>query len=115
MGFVLLYRDSQGNVTFLDKIFSSEAEVFEFVKSHSAAIRDYEILSESEYQQFMAEQQASAQQSYQQRRGGYQQRVEAYSDEREPEQQHMNPRPVMMRNYRPAFVSPTFIGKKIRR
>jgi hypothetical protein len=112
MGFVLLYRDSQGAVTFLDKIFSTESECYEFVKSHSAVIRDYEIVSESEFQAWAQTQQQQSQPRY---RGGYQQTVSAVSDEREPEPRHMSPRPVFVRNFRPAFISFPSVGKKIRR
>jgi hypothetical protein len=105
MGFILLFRNENGQVEYFNKIFSSEAEAFEFTKVHR--ISDYEILTEPEFAQYIANQQ--------QQRSGYRQNVDVVSDEREPEPRHMSPRPVFVRNYRPAFVRFPSVGKKNRR
>jgi hypothetical protein len=113
MGYILIYRDAEtGMVTYLDKVFPSPEEAYQSAKVHS--IHDYEIVSETEFQEFMAEQQAQAQQQQSQPRyrGGYQQHVEAYSDEREPEREPRRPIPVMLKNYRPQFIS---FQRKVRR
>jgi len=112
MGFILLYRDSAGAVTFLDKIFGTENECYEFVKSHSAVITDYQICSQEEVQQYMAEQQASAQQQYQQKQGGYKSHVDITIDETEPEAEPKPIKPIFVRNYRPAFITFPAVGKR---
>jgi len=103
MSFVLLFRNEEGKIEYFNKLFSSEAECFEFTRVHR--ITDYEILSEQEFQAWIQSQQ---------QRSGYQQRVSAVSDEREPEREPRRQIPIMMRNYRPAFVNFTPV-KKIRR
>jgi hypothetical protein len=111
MGFVLLFRNENGQVEYFNKIFSSEAEAFEFTRVHR--ITDYEILSEQEFQAWIQSQQQSS--SQQQRRSGYQQHVNAVVDETEEEPRQMSPRPVFVRNYRPAFISFPSVKKKNRR
>jgi hypothetical protein len=104
MGFVLLIRDEAGNVTYLSKLFSSEAECFEFVKSHS--INDYEIVTQSEFESYL--------QQSQQKQQGYRQTVDVdIIDEEEPQR----PSRPIIRNYSPRFIRPVFVGsnKKDRR
>jgi hypothetical protein len=107
MSFVVIYRDSQGVASILNKLFSTEEDAYTFVKSHS--ISEFEIITDSELQQYLAEQQ-QRQQTGNQRQGGYQQRVTAYSDEREPQTRRDYSQP-----YKPDFFKPTFVGKKQRR
>lgn len=103
-GYVLLFRDEQGNVQYFNKLFSSEAEAFEFVKLHR--IHDYEIVTQEELQQFVQEQQLQLQQY-----------------EEQTQQQYQQPRHQMgyksNRGFHPAFVQnrtfhPVFIGRKRR-
>jgi len=110
MGFVLLFRNENGQIEFFNKIFSSQEEAFEFTRVHR--ISDYEIVTESEFQTWMQSQQQSAFQ--QQRRSGYQQHINAVVDEREQEPQHMSPRPVFVRNFKPAFITFPSVGKRRR-
>jgi len=105
MGYVVIYRDNQGRVTYLNKLFDSENSAFEFVKSHQ--ISDYEICSQEEFQAYLAEQQQQSQQTgYQQ---GYQQSVT------QPEYELPRRDMSYKTPYKPAFFKPAFIGKKIRR
>jgi hypothetical protein len=80
MSFVVIYRDSQGVASILNKLFSTEEDAYTFVKSHS--ISEFEIITDSELQAYLAEQQRTK--TGYPSQGGYQQRVTAYSDEREP-------------------------------
>ena len=108
MGFILFYRNSDGNVVYFNKIWSTESEAFEFAKSHT--LSDYMIVTEEEFQQYLAGQQVhQGQQSGNQRQAGYQQQVIAYSDERE-----LEPRRDYTQPFKPAFFRPAFVGRKRR-
>lgn len=64
MGFIVVFRNAQGNPEWLQKVFTSEMEAYQTVKLHR--IYDYEILTEAEFQQFYQILQQQSQQGYQQ-------------------------------------------------
>lgn len=108
-GFVLLIKDENGQASYINKVFDNPEQCFEFAKLHNISQENYQIVTQEEFSSFMAEQQA------QQRQGGYQQRVHIIDDQREPQQEIARPpKPVFMRNYRPAFVTFPMVGKKRR-
>ena len=111
MGYVILIREADGSTSYINKIFSSEAEAYTFVKSHSSGIADYTIATEEEFRDFLQSQQQSKQQ-----RGGYQQNITIIDDQREEEPETQFRSKPLILNYQPKFVRPAFAGyKKINR
>jgi hypothetical protein len=116
MSYILLVRDENGQASWINKVFETPEQCFEFAKLHNISQENYQIVTEQEFQQYLAEQQVQqGQQGGYRQQGGYQQHVHIIEDQREVEQEPGPQRPVMIRNYRPAFITFKTVGRKIER
>ncbi len=106
MSFIVLLRDEHGAISYLNKEFSTEEEAFTFCKSHS--ITEYMILTLEEFQAWLSNKNQSSS-------SGYHQSVEAISDERTGSYDIPRHYSMTYKNFRPAFVRPAFVGRRIRR
>ena len=105
MGYVLLIRDENGQVSWINKVFSEPEQAWEFAKIHGYGQNQIEIVSYEEFQAWISNNRRQEQHS------GYQQRVSTISDEREPEPRS---RPVMT-TFKPVMFRPSFVGRRVRR
>jgi hypothetical protein len=108
--YVVLLRDEQGNVSYIDRVFDDEQTAYIFVKQNHIPDHNFLICTNEEWEAY---QQALAQS--QQPQGAYQQNVETVIDERQ-EEPIPRPRPTMVTRYRPVTnYKPAFIGSSMKK